>query len=137
MTKLQGRCLDCKTPIRKQQKRCLSCHSSRGDSVVSDWKLDPKSGIRSGFRLKTRIRNYLLDKSNHQCSQCGWNEINPITGKSPLEIDHIDGNCENAEESNLRVLCPNCHSLTSNWKFLNKGNGNRRRHSYFGLIKEP
>jgi 5-methylcytosine-specific restriction endonuclease McrA len=77
----------------------------------------------------------LLEKNNYSCSECGWNKINPKTGKSPLEIDHIDGDCSNNKEENLRVLCPNCHSLTPTWKALNKGNGNKESHRYSGLIK--
>lgn len=29
-----------------------------------------------------------------------------------LQVDHVDGQCYNNEESNLRLLCPNCHSQT-------------------------
>lgn len=60
---------------------------------------------------------------------CGWGEMNKTTGKIPLEVDHIDGNFRNNQIDNLRLLCPNCHSLTSNYKSLNKGKGrsNRKR----------
>jgi DNA-directed RNA polymerase subunit RPC12/RpoP len=36
-----------------------------------------------------------------------------------LEIHHIDGNYLNNTIENLQVLCPNCHSLTLNYKALN------------------
>lgn len=133
--KQQTECKDCGAPIKTQRVRCQSCNSIRKNKVLVEWKVDPKSGIRSGFRLRAQVRSFILKKFDNKCSQCGWNEINPVTGKSPLEIDHIDGNCENAEEANLRVLCPNCHSLTPTWKSLNSGNGNRQRHNYFGLTK--
>lgn len=45
------------------------------------------------------------------CSICGladsWNN-KPIV----LQLDHIDGNHKNNVLSNLRYLCPNCHSQT-------------------------
>lgn len=41
----------------------------------------------------------------------------------PLEIDHIDGNSENNSEENLRLICPNCHSLTATYKGANRGKG--------------
>jgi 5-methylcytosine-specific restriction endonuclease McrA len=50
-----------------------------------------------------------------------------VTKLPPLEINHIDGNASNTWEENLEVLCPNCHSLTTNYKNHNKGNGKRKR----------
>ena len=50
-----------------------------------------------------------------------------MTGHVPLEIDHIDGDAENNIETNLRVLCPNCHSLTPHFRNLNKGKGRKWR----------
>lgn len=63
-------------------------------------------------------------------SVCGWNKINPVTKVVPLEIDHIDGNSENNKEENLRLICPNCHSLTSSFRNLNKGKGRGWRLAY-------
>jgi hypothetical protein len=108
---------------------------SKTKKVLEDWFNGTDKGYKVGFRIKPALRNYLLEKNNYSCSECGWNKINPKTGKSPLEIDHIDGDCSNNKEENLRVLCPNCHSLTPTWKALNKGNGNKESHRYSGLIK--
>ena len=74
------------------------------------------------------IKHYLLKKSNYRCELCGWGETNLTTGKVPLEIDHIDGNYKNNQPENLRVICPNCHSLTSNYKALNTGTGRKYRY---------
>jgi 5-methylcytosine-specific restriction endonuclease McrA len=38
-----------------------------------------------------------------------------------------DGNSENNLEENLRLLCPNCHSLSPNFRNLNKGYGRKWR----------
>ena len=37
-------------------------------------------------------------------------------GFMPKEIDHIDGDSQNNKFENLKLLCPNCHSLTKTWK---------------------
>ena len=42
-----------------------------------------------------------------------------------LQVDHIDGNNLNNLRENLRFLCPNCHSQTSNWGILNKKSLNK------------
>jgi 5-methylcytosine-specific restriction endonuclease McrA len=46
----------------------------------------------------------------YKCKTCGISEWR--YEKLSLQIDHIDGNSTNNELSNLRLLCPNCHSQT-------------------------
>ena len=55
------------------------------------------------------------------CNNCGIEEWNGI--KIPLELDHIDGDSTNNSIKNLRLLCPNCHSVTPNWRGKNINNG--------------
>lgn len=65
-----------------------------------------------------KIKRQFVDQTKFICSECGICEWNgrPLT----LEVDHIDGNNRNHQLSNLRYLCPNCHSQTSTWKGKNK-----------------
>ena len=67
-------------------------------------------------------KKILTQKRGHACECCGNNEWlgSPIT----LELDHIDGNNRNNVEENLRLLCPNCHSMTDTWRGRNKNSGN-------------
>ena len=37
----------------------------------------------------------------------------------PLELDHIDGDRENNLLANLRLICPNCHAQTANYRGRN------------------
>lgn len=64
------------------------------------------------YKLKNRIlKEGLMDNS---CTICGienWNN-KPLK----LELDHIDGKRTNHEFSNLRLLCPNCHSQTDTYR---------------------
>lgn len=105
-------------------------------SYISSWKNGTKDG---NIGITTRviahsIRRYLWEKYQGKCSQCGWNKINPYSGRVILEVDHIDGNSENNKEENLRLLCPNCHSLTPTFKNLNRGNGRNWRLKYLKTI---
>lgn len=131
------KCLECDKQIKSGKYCSNQCQGNyQGKQVLNDWLSGKSDGTRSGLRLKGPIRTYVLEQAENKCSQCGWNAINPTTGKCPLEIDHIDGNCSNNRPENLRVLCPNCHSLTDSWKALNKGKGNKQRHAYYGLIAQ-
>lgn len=66
--------------------------------------------------------------------QCGWNQRHSITHRIPLEIDHIDGNANNNNEDNLRLLCPNCHSLTPHFRNLNRGHGRAWRQKQSNIV---
>jgi|SRR3989344_2413884 len=61
------------------------------------------------FKLKQRLFNANLKDKN--CEQCGWAQYTS-GGYLPLELDHINGDRQDNRLENLRVLCPNCHSLT-------------------------
>jgi hypothetical protein len=53
-----------------------------------------------------------------RCASCG---LEQWLGKAiPLELDHIDGDRENNELPNLRIVCPNCHALTPTYRGRNK-----------------
>lgn len=46
-------------------------------------------------------------------------------------MDHIDGNTENNVKENLRLLCCNCHALTSTYKGKNIGKHNTAKSRYY------
>jgi predicted nucleic acid-binding Zn ribbon protein len=85
------------------------------------------TGTNSLGGCRSAVRRYLLEECDDKCTKCGWNEVHPATGKVPLEINHIDGNAHNNKRENLEVLCPNCHSLTPNFRGLNKKSSRTHR----------
>jgi hypothetical protein len=104
-------------------------------NVIKEWKVGNDIHTENAsFKVSKYIRRYLFEQANNKCTLCGWGEINPTTKKSPLEIDHIDGNCKNNRPENLRLICPNCHSLTPTYRSLNKGNGNKERYKYLRTL---
>lgn len=114
-------CLNCgKELVEFQHKYCsVECHTEHIRRVkLEEWKNNPEK--YSSDNLREFIRDYLLEKVNYKCEKCGWGEINEFTNKTPLEIHHINGDCTDNRENNLKVLCPNCHSLTETFGSKNK-----------------
>ncbi len=87
--------------------------------------LVPDSTYQS-YKLKQRLFRDGIKKP--ACEECGWCKKSP-DGRLPLELDHINGNNRDNRLENLRVLCPNCHSL----KPTHRG---RNRKSRIGPVAE-
>lgn len=88
-------------------------------------------GREKGWTGKTRqlcvwLRRYIFEQRGVSCCKCHWNMKHPDDGKVLTEINHIDGDAENCKLSNLEVLCPNCHSMTSNYRARNKSSKRER-----------
>jgi len=67
-----------------------------------------KDSNYQSHKLKKRLFAVGLKKQN--CEICGWAR-QAIDGRIPLELDHINGDSHDNRLENLRILCPNCHSL--------------------------
>jgi hypothetical protein len=82
-----------------------------------DWELILKGELKvrygGSFKLRLLERNILENK----CSRCDIQEW--LGEKISLELDHIDGDNWNNKRENIRLLCPNCHAITDNYKGKN------------------
>jgi Zn finger protein HypA/HybF involved in hydrogenase expression len=62
-------------------------------------------------------RKIIVNERGQKCECCGIE--NWLGQKLSFEIDHFDGDHHNNVKDNLRILCPNCHSLTPTWRGKN------------------
>jgi len=127
----------------KEVKKCNFCDKElkgrnkkycNNKCQVSYQKNEIFEEIKNGnLELNDRwYKKYLIEEYGEKCMKCNWNEVNQVTKKVPIELEHKDGNSKNNHLDNLELLCPNCHSLTSTYKGLNRGNGrNKRMERYY------
>lgn len=80
------------------------------------------SNIQS-YKLKKRL--YEEGLKLPKCEMCGWSKTS-IDGRIPLELDHINGDHSDNRLENLRILCPNCHSLQPTHRGCNKKTSHAR-----------
>lgn len=134
---------------RKPLNKCLSCGldtknkfcSGKGcqatyqyKQFISKWLAGQVDGTSKRCEnISPYVRKYMIKEADNKCSKCGWGETNSVTGKIPLQINHIDGDSRNSAKKNLEVLCPNCHSLTPNYGILNKGKGRQGRRAIHSM----
>jgi len=122
-------CINCGNNLKKNAKRYCSrdCEVSlRYKTYIEKWLQDPS--FENKERLPKQIRRWLIEQKGEQCWECGWAKINPTTGNIPLQAHHLDGHSKNNRPENLKLLCPNCHSLTETYGSLNNGNGRELRY---------
>lgn len=96
-----------------RRKKLLTCYYCQKEFKPSRYTDRTKSGRRYCSRrclgLATRTVGYrraALDTFEHKCVICGYAENIKM-----LDVDHIDGNHQNHDLSNLQLLCGWCHLL--------------------------
>jgi len=79
-----------------------------------------KGSTFQSYKLKKRL--FAEKKKKPRCEICDWAQISP-DGRLPLELDHINGDHYDNRIENLRILCPNCHSMQPTHRGRNKKMG--------------
>lgn len=124
---MKSNCLHCNSeieynPSQKRGKFCNNKCQNEYQFIHTTVQRIEEGKVSHPLTLK----RYLSRTRKYACEKCGlvdWNN-NPIA----LHIDHIDGNSDNNLPSNLRLLCPNCHSQTET--FCGRNFKNTKRSTY-------
>ena len=141
-------CPVCDGPVPSSNRR----YCSRGCQFAGMQQLQIEAWLAGDFnpphagegRIPDDIKRWWLTTYGEQCMNCGWTKRREVDGRIPLTWDHVDGDCSNNRRENLRLLCPNCHALTSTYGSLNKvsrrkrwGIHNGRATSSYAVATEP
>lgn len=111
---------ECSLPIKVYCDNKCQLEFQRKENIQK-WLAGEIEGGTSD-RLAPWAKQYLIDIRGEKCEECGWAERNPYSGNIPIEADHVLS-YDNHRPENIKLLCPNCHSLTENYRNLNKGKG--------------
>jgi len=80
--------------------------------------LDGKHPTYQSRKLKLRLLKEGIFKD--ECYECGWNKKRIGDDFTTCELHHVNGNPRDHKLENLTILCPNCHSLTHNFRNLKR-----------------
>jgi hypothetical protein len=112
-------CLNCNTKVNNNYNCCSKeCASEYKKRKI--FELIENGDLSFSEKI---YKKYLIYKYGNKCMECGWCKLHPTTGNVPIQLEHVDGNSDNNSLDNLKLLCPNCHSLTPTYGALNKNNG--------------
>lgn len=89
---------------------------------VTAWVSGEISGTTAAGQPDHRVRPALVSLRGQRCEECEWDKVNPVSGRVPLHMDHVHGDRSRNRPEDVRLLCPNCHSLTPNYQHLNNPN---------------
>ena len=88
--------------------------------------LTKNSLYKNNGNLKKRlIKENILKLHCYECNITKWNNQD-----APLQLDHINGDNRDARIENLRLLCANCHALTSTFCGKNTEKANKEKPIY-------
>ena len=114
---------------RRIRELALDTKHFTGKGWNTGWKFDPripiqpldslliKDGETQSNTLKRRL--FAAGLKSPKCELCGWCKKSE-DGRVPVELDHVNGDRRDNRLENLRILCPNCHSLQPTHRGKNK-----------------
>jgi len=123
---MKSKCLNCLQEFEYNPHQNAGLYCSNSCRGIHKSRLHKEAWYAGTLTKKIdrpTIRKYLTEDRGYNCEICKLSEWQnqPIT----LEVDHTDGNSADDNPSNVRLICPNCHSQSPHRGAANKGRGRK------------
>src|SRR2546428_11993636 len=70
------------------------------------WRTPSDEKFTKSAEWKKRIRPRIRQRDSHTCQYCGFRS------EKGMQVNHVDGNPKNNDDSNLETICGDCHKVT-------------------------
>lgn len=98
----------------KRRNSWTDAHRAKSSQRRKEKALEQYLNTPFHVMKKHNRKRFVLEEQLGKCLFCGLSEW--LGQPMKFELDHIDGDNTNNDRSNLRCLCPNCHSMTPTWR---------------------
>ena len=121
------KCLNCNKILNNRQYKFCSnkCQQKYYFNKRIEQVLETGILHKSGIRGLGTYKKILITLRGHRCEICGLSE--QMKQPIPLILDHINGNSDDGQLENCRLVCGNCDMQLPTYKAKNRGNGRYQR----------
>lgn len=131
--KTNGKYCSNKCQVEYQRKNSFDEFEEAGCTPEALRSMQGKSNhSQDRFLKKYLVYRYPHGETARGCWHCGEERVNKWTGNVPTVINHIDGNPNNQNISNVEIICCTCDALTEFYGRRGKG----RRTDASGNLKK-
>jgi hypothetical protein len=125
---MEATCLNCQKDFEYSPHQFSGKYCSNTCRGLHKSKLHKEAWYSGTLEKKIdrpTIRKYLTKDRGYNCENEGCTVTDWLGKSITLEVDHIDGNSADDKPSNVRLICPNCHSQSPHRGAANKGRGRK------------
>lgn len=108
-------CVVCGSRLQpKADPEIKFCRKHKKQDLIRRWIEGENIASGPFGNARNWVRPALIELFGEHCQAegCDWARVHPLTGRVPLQLEHLDGDPHNNLFVNLLMICGGCHTLT-------------------------